>query len=123
MMSIVASAAAIDTGLPPKVEACEPGAQSMTLARVMQMPSGMPLAIPLAMQTISGSTPECSNGPPLARASAAALHLVRHQQNSVPVADCAQLAQKVGRRRNKTTLALDGLDEDRGHFFGRQESS
>ena len=29
-------------------------------ARVMQMPSGIPLAMPLAMQTMSGSTPESS---------------------------------------------------------------
>ncbi len=59
-MSMVASAAAIETGFPPKVDACEPGAQSMISARVMQMPSGMPLAMPLAMQTMSGSTPESS---------------------------------------------------------------
>ena len=59
-MSMVASAAAIETGLPPKVEACEPGTQSMISARLMQTPSGMPLAMPLAMQTMSGSTPECS---------------------------------------------------------------
>ena len=57
---MVASAAAIETGLPPKVEAWEPGTQSIISALVMQMPSGMPLAMPLAMQTISGSTPECS---------------------------------------------------------------
>ena len=53
-MSMVASAAAIETGLPPKVEAWEPGTQSMISARAMQMPSGMPEAMPLAMQTMSG---------------------------------------------------------------------
>ena len=57
---IVASAAAIDTGLPPNVDACDPGAQSIISARVMQMPSGIPLAMPLAMHTMSGSTPESS---------------------------------------------------------------
>ncbi len=60
MTSIVASAAAMQTGLPPKVLACEPGTQSMISAFVMQMPSGMPEAMPLAMQTMSGCTPECS---------------------------------------------------------------
>jgi hypothetical protein len=58
-MSMVARAAAMDTGFPPKVDACDPGTQSMISARVMQMPSGMPLAMPLARQTMSGSTPEC----------------------------------------------------------------
>ena len=57
---MVASAAAMQTGLPPNVEACEPGTQSMISAFAMMMPSGMPLAIPLAMQTMSGSTPVCS---------------------------------------------------------------
>ena len=56
---MVAKAAAIDTGLPPKVEACEPGTQSMISAFDIMMPSGIPLAIPLALQTMSGSTPVC----------------------------------------------------------------
>ena len=58
--SSVASAAAMHTGFPPKVEACEPGTQSMISARVMVTQSGMPDAIPLATQTISGCTPVCS---------------------------------------------------------------
>ncbi len=57
---MVASAAAIETGFPPNVEACEPGAQSIISARVMHTPSGMPLAMPFAMQTMSGSTPDSS---------------------------------------------------------------
>ena len=52
--SSVASAAAMQTGFPPKVEACEPGIQSMISARHMVMPSGMPDAIPFAMQIMSG---------------------------------------------------------------------
>ena len=48
------------TGLPPKVDACEPGTQSMISERVIVMPSGMPDARPFAMQTMSGSTPVCS---------------------------------------------------------------
>jgi hypothetical protein len=47
-------------GLPPKVLACEPGTQLMTSAFDMQMPRGIPLAMPFAMQTMSGWTPECS---------------------------------------------------------------
>ena len=53
-ISIVARAAAMQMGLPPKVLACEPGTQSMTSAFAMQMPNGIPLAMPFAMQTMSG---------------------------------------------------------------------
>ena len=58
---MVASAAAIETGLPPKVDACAPGGQFMTSARATVAPSGMPLAIPFAIVTISGTTPKCSD--------------------------------------------------------------
>src|SRR5260370_1285494 len=58
--SSVASAAAIQTGFPPKVDACEPGTQSMISALLMVMPSGIPDAMPFAMQTMSGCTPVCS---------------------------------------------------------------
>ena len=57
---IVASAAAIDIGFPPNVDACDPGFQSMISARVIQIPSGIPLAMPFAIQTMSGSTPDSS---------------------------------------------------------------
>ena len=42
-----------------KVEACEPGIQSMISALLRVTPSGMPLAIPLAIVMMSGSTPVC----------------------------------------------------------------
>ncbi len=57
--SMVASAAAMHTGLPPKVDACDPGTQSMISALLMHTLSGMPLAMPLATVIMSGSTPEC----------------------------------------------------------------
>jgi len=53
-VDFAASDAAIATGLPPKVDACEPGTQSMTLALLITTPSGMPEAMPLALQTMSG---------------------------------------------------------------------
>jgi hypothetical protein len=53
-MSMVARAAAMQIGLPPKVLAWEPGTQSIMPALDMQMPRGMPDAMPLAMQTMSG---------------------------------------------------------------------
>ena len=57
--SNVASAAASAIGFPPNVDACDPGTQSMTSALLIQTPKGIPLAIPLAEHTMSGSTPEC----------------------------------------------------------------
>ena len=51
------SAAATQTGLPPKVEACAPGFQSIRLARAIVAESGMPEAIPFATQRMSGSIP------------------------------------------------------------------
>jgi hypothetical protein len=48
------------TGLPPKVLAWLPGGQSITSARAMMAPNGIPLAIPLARQMMSGTTPQCS---------------------------------------------------------------
>ena len=39
----------------------------------------------------------------------------------MPVADGAQFAQEIRRGRHKSAFALDGLDEDRGHLFRRQD--
>ncbi len=58
--SMVASAAATATGFPPKVDACEPGGQSMMSARAIMALSGSPLAMPFALVKISGATPKCS---------------------------------------------------------------
>ena len=57
--SIVASDAAQATGLPPNVEPWVPGPQaSMMSARAIMAPSGMPLAMPFAVNTMSGLTPQ-----------------------------------------------------------------
>ena len=53
----MASAAATQTGLPPNVEACAPGGQSITLAGAIIAESGMPEAMPLATHRMSGSIP------------------------------------------------------------------
>ena len=53
-------AAAMHTGLPPKVVPCEPGFQFITLSRAMMAPRGMPLAMPLAEVIMSGSMPDFS---------------------------------------------------------------
>ena len=43
---MVASAAAQDTGLPPKVEPCEPAGQFITRAGATTAPRGMPVVPP-----------------------------------------------------------------------------
>src|SRR5579872_1862419 len=102
---MVASAASMQTGLPPNVEACDPGTQSMMEARVMVIPSGIPEAIPLAMVTMSGST----------------LHFIGNQQDAVTVTDPPQLRHELRGRRNITAFTLDGLDENRSAFFRRHD--
>ena len=54
---MVASDAAMATGLPPKVEACAPGFQFITSAFAITALSGMPEAMPFAVQIMSGTTP------------------------------------------------------------------
>jgi len=94
---MVARAAAMQIGLPPKVEAWEPGIQSISSARVMQMPSGMPEQC-LWQYKPCPAVPRMLNRPPFARPSGSRLHLVDHQQNAVLVADPAQLLHEdIGR--------------------------
>ena len=58
--SIVASPAAIATGLPAIVEPWLPAGQVMISRCAIIAPSGMPDAIPLATSRMSGTTPVCS---------------------------------------------------------------
>ena len=111
----------MQTGLPPKVLACEPGTQSMMSAFAMQTPSGMPEAMPLAMQTMSGSTPACS----------IAHHLpVRPTPDwiSSAISRMPWRSQMVRSSRRKlvgsddvSAFALDRLDDDGGDFFRRKD--
>ena len=113
----------MQTGLPPKVEACEPGTQSMISARLIMTPSGMPEAMPFAMQTMSGCTPVCSMAHHLPVRPDAALDFIHHQQNAVTVADAAQLLHEDGGRDHVSAFALHRLDENGRHFLGRQRRS
>ncbi len=60
IISMTADAATHDSGLPPKVLACEPPSQSIILAFATVAPNGSPAAIDLAIHMISGSTFQCS---------------------------------------------------------------
>ena len=57
---MVAFAAAHDIGLPPKVDRVSLSQAAATSSVAMVTPIGMPLATPLAMVMMSGSTPQCS---------------------------------------------------------------
>jgi hypothetical protein len=62
MMSSTASPAAIETGLPPKVLKWIRWVSASAISRrVVTAASGQPLPIPLAMVTMSGTTPACWN--------------------------------------------------------------
>ena len=60
------------------------------------------------------------NGPPLAGAARARLDFVRHQQDAVAIANAPELLHEYRRSDHVSAFTLNGLDEDRGHFLGRQ---
>ena len=57
---MVARAATAVTGLPPNVEIVMPLKASATSGVAMVKPTGVPLAMPLALVMMSGSTSQCS---------------------------------------------------------------
>ena len=61
------------------------------------------------------------DGPPLAGAAHAALDLVGDEQDVVLVAQFAQGGEEPGGRDDVAAFALDGLDQDAGHFIGRED--
>ena len=58
--SRVAQAAAMETGFPPNVENVLASQDAAISGLVIVAPTGAPLAMPLAMTMMSGSTPQCS---------------------------------------------------------------
>ena len=119
-MSSVASAAAQLTGLPPNVEPWAPALQVITDSLAMKAPIGMPEPRPFAVIRMSGSTSSQSHAHIFPVRPDAALHLVGHQQDAVPVADLAQPPEEADRRDDVAALALDRLDEDAGDVLGAQ---
>ena len=104
IVSSTASAAAQQTGLPPKVVPCGPGSSSVgrRRRRPMQAPIGSPPPSPLARVTTSGSMPVGLVGEPVPGAADAGLHLVEHQQRAVRGGDLpgrGEVARAAGRPR------------------------
>ncbi len=61
------------------------------------------------------------DGPHLPGTPDARLHLVGDEQDPVLVADVAQLGEPLRRWDDVAALALNRLDDDRGHVFGGSE--
>ena len=87
----------------------------------MQMPSGMPEAMPLAMQTMSGWTPVCSMAHHLPVRPAPDCTSSATRRMPWLVADAAQLLHEDGGSDDVAALALDGLEEDGGDLFRRED--
>jgi len=107
----------MQTGLPPKVEACEPGTQSMISARDMVMPErharGDTFGHAYDIRLDAGVL----DREPLAGAADAALHFIDNEQDTVPVADATQFLHERRGRDDVAAFALHGLNEDGRNFF------
>ena len=115
MTSSTALAAATASGLPPKVEPCEPGVMPDAASAVArQAPIGKPPPSAFASDMTSGVTPRRLIGEQIAGAAHAGLHLVEHQQQAVVVAELAQRPEEGMRRGAHAAFALHRLDQDAG---------
>ena len=110
----------MQTGLPPKVEACEPGTQSMISGAGHHDAQRHARSNTLRHANDVGLHAGVLDCPPLAGAANAALHFVDDEQNAVLVADAAQFLHEDGGRDHVPAFALNGLDEDGRYFFRRK---
>ena len=108
------------TGLPPKVEACEPGFQSIISARGHADAERHARGNALRHAHNVRLDLTMLDSPPLAGTASARLYFVDDQQNTVTVTDLAQLLHKDLRRDHIATLALDRLNKDGSNFFRRE---
>ena len=93
---MLASAAAQETGLPPKVERWSPGLNEAAISsRVVKAASGKPSAMPLAVTRMSGSTAVMLDGEHFAGAAESGLHFVGDEKNAVAIEDFLDLAEIV----------------------------
>ena len=119
--AIVASEAAIATGLPPNVEACAPGVQFMISARAMMALNGRPLAIPLADgENIGRDHVKCSAAHILPVRPMPDWTSSKTSRMPCFLARQLQLPEKILGRNNVAAFALDRFDHDSRHFFGRK---
>ena len=116
---MVANEAATQTGLPPNVEACEPGFQSMISARATVAPKGMPLAMPFARVMMSGSRVEVLGREHSSGAAHSGLHFVENEQNLVLCCESLQFVDEFSRRDNVSAFTLDRFEKNGSDLFGR----
>ena len=119
--SIVASAAAQLTGLPPNVEACAPGGQVITSARATGDAERQTGGDALRDRDDVGVEAEVLARKHAARPAHARLHLVDDEQDAVLARELAEPLVEFHRRHDVAALALDRLDDDGGHFVGRDQ--
>ena len=91
------------------------------LLRATIAPIGMPEAMPLAMQTTSGSMPQCSIANILPVRPMPDCTSSMHQRDLVAVAEVAQRGIEVVCRDNVAAFALDRFHEYARYFVGRHQ--
>ena len=111
----------MQTGLPPKVLACEPGTQFMISALRHADAERHAGRDAFGDADDVGLDAGVLDGPPLSGSADAGLDLVGDEQDAVPVADAADLLEEVVGRDDVAAFALDGLEDDGGDFFGRED--
>ena len=94
----------------------------MRSARAIIAPSGMPDAMPLAVATMSGWTPQCSIAHILPVRPAPDWTSSATSRMPLSIADAAQAREEVVVGYDVAALALDRLDDDRGDLVGRDEA-
>ncbi len=87
----------------------------------MQMPSGMPRRDAFGDADDVGLDAGVFDGPPLPCSTGAGLDLVGDEEDAVAIADAANLLEEVVGRDDVAAFALDGLEDDGGDLFGRED--
>ena len=107
-----ASAAAQETGLPPKVEACEPGTKAFAASpRASIAPSGMPPPSDFERVTTSGRTPSASQARKVPVRPRPVCTSSRHEQGPAVGAELRGAREVPGRRHAHAALPLDRLEQ------------
>ena len=108
------------SGLPPKVEPCEPGVKTSVTSRARdeRRDRHHAAAQRLAEDKAVRNDALVLEGEHLARAPEPGLDLIEDEQDVVLVAEASEASQKAGRRHDDAGLALDRLDQNGDGVLG-----